>query len=57
VDYVMFITFIVFQHASRKSSRISNHLMLLSHARKIMSLLRDEHWKYINHTFGNLEIQ
>ena len=57
VDYVMFSTFIVFQHASRKSSRISNHLMLLSHARKIMPLLRDEHWKYINHTFGNLAIQ
>ena len=41
VDYVMFSTFIVFQHASRKSSRISNHLTLLSHARKIMPLLRD----------------
>ena len=57
VDYVMFSTFIVFQHASRKSSRISNHLTLLSHARKIMPLLRDEHWRYINHTFGNLAIQ
>ena len=43
VDYVMFSTFIVFQHASRKSSRISNHLTLLSHAREIMPLLRDEH--------------
>jgi hypothetical protein len=53
VDYVMFSTFIVFQHASRKSSRISNHLTLLSHAREIMPLLRDEHWIYIsNHTFG-----
>ena len=34
VDYVIFSTFIVFQHASRKSSHISNHLTLLSHARR-----------------------
>jgi hypothetical protein len=34
VDYVIFSTFIVFQHASRKSSRISNRLTLLSHARR-----------------------
>jgi hypothetical protein len=39
VDYVIFSTFIVFQHASRKSSRISNHLTLLSDARKIMPLV------------------
>ena len=57
VDYVMFSTFIVFQHLSRKSSRISNHLTLLSHAREIIPLLRDEHWRYNNHTFGNLAIQ
>ena len=57
VDYVMFSTFIVLEHASRKSSRISNHLTLLSHALEIMPLLRDEHWRYINHTFGNLAIQ
>ena len=56
VDYVMFSTFIVFHHASRKSSRISNHLVLLSHAHKIMPLLH-EHWRCINHTFGNLAIQ